>query len=250
MAKEFIIEKNGIPIYEQLYRYIKGCIEDGTYKIGSVIPSESEMQKQFGISRITVRRAISDLEHDGYVRKRRGAGTVVEPRKIERDLSVFNSFGGSAKVRGDRPGSIILQFRRVDASTKVAEKLGISYGDPVYFLKRLRLLNGRIIGLHATYIRSDLGITLSEDDFDSSTSLYELLESRNIRLGSADETMEAKMSNAELRRDLFLEEDQPVIYKERITYDTEGKTVEFSENTYIGEIYKYYIHIVNVREGR
>ena len=125
MAKEFIIEKNGIPIYEQLYRYIKGCIEDGTYKIGSVIPSESEMQKQFGISRITVRRAISDLEHDGYVRKRRGAGTVVEPRKIERDLSVFNSFGGSAKVRGDRPGSIILQFRRVDASTKVAEKLGL-----------------------------------------------------------------------------------------------------------------------------
>ena len=55
---------------------------------------------------------------------------------------------------------------------------------------------------------------------------------------------------AELRRDLFLEEDQPVIYKERVTYDVSGRPVEFSENTYIGEIYKYYIHIVNVREGR
>ena len=243
--------KNGhTPIYEQLYRYIKDRIEDGTYKIGSVIPSESEMQKQFGVSRITVRRAISDLEHDGFVKKRRGAGTVVEPRKIERDLALFNSFGGSAKVRGDRPGSIILQCRQVEASVKVAEKLGIACGDPVYFLKRLRMINGRIIGLHATFIRSDLGVTLSRDDFDTSTSLYELLESRNIQLGSADETMEAKMSNAELRRDLFLEEDQPVIYKERVTYDVSGRPVEFSENTYIGEIYKYYIHIVNVREGR
>ena len=50
MSEDFVIEKNGhTPIYEQLYRYIKDRIEDGTYKIGSVIPSESEMQKQFGV---------------------------------------------------------------------------------------------------------------------------------------------------------------------------------------------------------
>lgn len=251
MEKGFVIEKNEkSPLYEQLYRYIKECIENGTYKIGSVIPSENEMQKQFGVSRVTVRRAISDLEHDGYVKKRRGAGTVVEPRKIERDLSAFNSFGGSAKVRGDKPGSIILQCKEIEANVKVAEKLGIACGDVVFFLKRLRLLNGRIIGLHVTYIRSDLGVSLSADDFDCYTSLYELLESRNIHLGSADETMEAKMSNAELRRELFLEKDQPMIYKERVTYDVHGRPVEFSENTYIGEIYKYYIHIVNVREGQ
>lgn len=249
MSEGFLVDRSSkSPIYEQLYRYIRKGIEEGTYKAGDIIPSEKEMQEQFGISRITVRRAISELENDGFVKKRRGAGTVVEQQKIERDLAVFNSFGGSARVKGDRPGSIILQFKTMEANVKVAEKLKIPCGEKVYFLKRLRMLNGRIIGLHMTYVRSDLGFALSQGDFDSNTSLYALLESRGINLGSADETMEARLSNSELRRELFLEKDQPVVYKERVTYDTDGQSIEFSQNTYIGEIYKYYIHIVNVRE--
>lgn len=249
MAEDFKLDKtSSVPIYQQLYCHIKNCIENGTYKVGSTIPSESDMQQAFGVSRITVRRAISDLEHDGFLRKRRGAGTVVEPLKIERDIATFNSFGGSARVKGDKPGSIILQCKEVEASVKVAQMLKVECGEKVFFLKRLRLLNSRIIALHATYISGRLGLEISRDNFDSTTSLYELLEENGIDLGSADETMEAKMSNSEIRRELFLEEDQPVVYKERVTYDTDGRPVEFSENTYISEIYKYYIHIVNVKD--
>lgn len=251
MGEKFIIDKNSqSPIYAQLYCHIKNCIENGEYRPGDIIPSESEMQKEYAVSRITVRRAISDLEHDGYVKKRRGAGTVVEPRKLERDLAAFSSFGGSAKVKGDHPGSIILQLSTIPANVKVAEKLKIKCNADVYFLRRLRLINGRIIGLHETYLRSDLGFSLSKDDFDSNTSLYELLETMGIELGSADETMEARMSTPDLRHELFLKDDKPVIYKERVTYNTDGTPVEFSENSYIGDTYKYYIHIVNVREGR
>lgn len=250
MSEKFDIDKNSrVPIHEQLYCYIKQCITDKTYPVGAVIPSESEMQAQFGVSRITVRRAVSDLERDGFVKKRRGAGTVVIPQKLERDLSSFNSFGGSARVKGQRPGSIILRFEELQVpSVKVAEKLQIGTDENVYLLKRLRMINGRISGLNETYINCRLGVNLSRDDFDSDTSLYELLESRGIHLGSADETIEAKMSDAKLRRELFLDKDQPMVYKERVTYDTDNIPVEFSENTYIAEIYKYCVHIVNVRE--
>ena len=58
------------------------------------------------------------------------------------------------------------------------------------------------------------------------------------------------MADSTIKRDLFLEDNQPVIYKERVTYDENGNTVEFSQNTYNGEIYKYYVHIINVREGK
>lgn len=251
MSEEFTIDKNSnSPIYEQIYRCIKNRIETGVYKIGDVIPSESDMQKDFGVSRITVRRAIADLEHDGFVKKRRGAGTVVEPKKTERDLSIFTSFSGSAKAKGARPGSIILQLRLMRANVKVAEKLRISCDDLVYFLKRLRLINGRIIGLNESYIRRDLGFEISREDFDTNTSLYEYLEQKGIRLGSADETMEARRSTAELRRDLFMDEDNPVMHKERVTYDADGRPIEFSENNYMAETYKYYIHIENVHDGR
>lgn len=77
-----------------------------------------------------------------------------------------------------------------------------------------------------------------------------MLESRGVKLGSADETMEARMADQAIKKDLFLKGDQPVIYKERITYDVDGRTVEFSQNTYNAEIYKYYVHIINVKEGK
>ena len=89
-----------VPIHQQLYSYIKERIAEGFYKENEIIPSEKEMQEMFEVSRITVRRAISDLEHDGYLIKRKGRGTIVCPQKKERDMSVFNSFSGDAKVKG------------------------------------------------------------------------------------------------------------------------------------------------------
>ena len=250
MEKKFYPDRESkAPIHQQLYSFIKERIEDGTYGEKEVIPSEKEMQENFGVSRITVRRAISDLEHDGYLRKIRGKGTFVEPIKKQKPLSSFSSFSGDAKVKGDKPGSIILMCKKVEASIKVAEQLQIEPGEEVTFLKRLRLLNGKIIALHETHISGRLGIEINEDDFDSTTSLYEYLEENGILLGSADETLEVKIATLEKRKDLFLEDAQPLVYKERVTYDINGRPVEFSENSYIAETYKYFIHIVNVREG-
>ena len=250
MEKKFCLDRESkAPIHQQLYLFIKGCLEDGIYKEKEVIPSEVELQKQFDVSRITVRRAISDLEHDGFLRKVRGKGTFVEPIKKEKPLSTFTSFSGDAKVKGDKPGSIILACKKVEASVKVAQCLKIEPGESVTFLKRLRLLNGKIIALHETHISSKLGFEIQAQDFDSTTSLYEYLEEKGISLGSADETLEVKISSSELKRELFLEDIQPIVFKERITYDIHGNPVEFSENSYIAETYKYFIHIVNVREG-
>ncbi len=245
---KFIADKNSsVPLHHQLYLYIKNLIETGEYKEGESLPSENEMIKLYEISRITIRRAIADLQHDNLVLKRRGSGTVVQHIKKERALSQFSSFSGDAKVKGDKPGSIILKIKKMEAGVKVGEKLNIASKSLVYFIKRLRLLNGRLIALHETYVRSDLGFTIKSSDFDTNTSLYEFLIEQGIKLGSADETIEAKMSSNEVKRDLFLEESQPVIYKERVTFNQEGTPIEFSENTYVSDSYKYYVHIVNVR---
>ncbi|MEG0034780.1 MAG: GntR family transcriptional regulator [Bacilli bacterium] len=136
MENNFKLDRSStIPFHQQLYRYIKKCIIDGTYKEKEVIPSEMEMQIKFDVSRITVRRAISDLEHDGYLRKRRGQGTIVEPIKKDKPLSTFDSFSGDAKVKGDKPGAIILTCKKLPASIKVAERLGIDPGENITFLK-------------------------------------------------------------------------------------------------------------------
>ncbi|MDI9518973.1 MAG: GntR family transcriptional regulator [Bacillota bacterium] len=244
-----IIDKNSKdPLHHQLYKIIRQKILDQEYKEGEIIPSELEMQKKYGISRITVRRTISDLEHDGLVRKIKGKGTIVEPFKSNRDLQIFQSFSGNALKKGERPGSVILENTKKEAPTKVVELLGIQPGDDIYYLKRLRLLNGRIIALNITFIRSDLGFDIEHNDFNEKTSLYDYLEKQGVKLGSANESMESRMPATDVKMDLFLEDNIPIFYKERVTFNTEGLPVEYSETSYIGNKYKYHIHLSKVRE--
>ena len=251
MSKPPIDKKSESPLYYQLYSVLKERIIDGTYKVGEILPSESDMIEEFGVSRITIRRALSDLENDGYIEKRKGKGSIVLRMRLERPLTVFNSFSGDAIARGDRPGSIVLSLDRMLAGVHVAEKLGISSSDEVYALIRLRLLNGRIVALHKSYIRTDLGFETRPEDFGEDTSLYSFLEEHGIVLGSADETVEARLATNELRRYLFIDEQYcAVVYKERVTYDARMNPVEFSENSYLGDQYKYSIHIVNVTGGK
>lgn len=245
-----IIDKSSdTPLHHQLYKILEQKILKGDFKEGEIIPSESEMQSQYKLSRITVRRAISDLEHDGFVRKIKGKGTVIQPLKINREIDVFQSFTKNAISTGRRPSSVILELDYREAPSKVAELLGIELGQNIYYLKRLRLLNGRIIALNITYIRSDLGIDKIEyKDFNEETSLYDFLESRGIKLGAADETMESRIAYDEVMRDLFLSENTPILYKERVSYDINNKPIEYSEISYIGDKYRYNIHLTKVRK--
>lgn len=246
-----ITKTSEAPLYYQLYSILKERIIDGVYAVGSILPSESDMIQEFGVSRITIRRALSDLENDGYIEKRKGKGSIVLRMRLERPLTVFNSFSGDALARGDRPSSIVLSLERVPAGVHVAERLGIPASSDVYALIRLRLLNGRIVALHKSYIRTDLGFEVSPEDFGEDTSLYSFLEERGVVLGSADETVEARLASSELRRYLFIDEQScAVVYKERVTYDSRMMPVEFSENSYRGDQYKYSVHIVNVTGGK
>lgn len=250
MSEGLFDKESKTPLYYQLYRVLKERISDGTYQVGEVLPSENDMIREFGVSRITIRRALTDLENDGYIEKRKGKGSTVLRMRLDRPLTVFNSFSGDALSRGDRPGSIVLGLDREPAGVYVADKLGISSEDEVYFLRRLRLLNGRIVALHKSYVRTDLGFDISPEDFGEDTSLYSFLEGQGIELGSADETVEARLATNELRRCLFIDEQYcAVVYKERVTYDARMRPVEFSENSYLGDQYKYSIHIVNVTGG-
>lgn len=250
MNADFKLDKNSeIPIHHQLYCYIKDCIENKEYLPGEKLPSENEMQEKFDVSRITVRRAISDLEHDGYLRKFHGKGTVVLARKNQRDISSLSSFSGDAKLKGVRQGSVILKFEKMPANVKVATALHLQINEPVFYLIRLRTLNGEILSLQHTYITSKLGFDLKREEFNESTSLYEYLENHAVVLASADETIETFPPTAEIRHQLFLDDSQWVFYKERITYDQKDLPVEYSENYYIADRFKYFVHISKLREA-
>jgi len=235
-------KESGIPIHHQIYCHIKDQIISGELKAYSVLPSENAMQELYGVSRITVRRAVGDLAHDGYLRKSHGKGTIVLPQKETSNVNHLVSFSEGAKMQGDIPSAVVLRQQIVRANVKVAESLQVDLDEEVLFLKRLRLLNGVLVGIQNAYITGRKELLSHIPAFDEKTSLYDILSTCGIELDSADEVIEAMLPSPELRRELFMEDHEPVLLREAISYDADGTPIEYSENFYIASRYKYCIH--------
>ena len=236
-------KKSNIPIHHQLYLKKKKNIIEGEYPANSLLPSEAELQNKYEISRITVRRAISDLEKYGYVKKKKGVGTYVLPQKKYRETFSFNSFSEEVRARGNVPSSIILECGEIEADGKISEMLQIFPGEKIGYLKRLRLVNGRISALHETFISLRFGFHINPDEFDATTSLYEFYEQHGVELGYADETIEARIPSLQVRTELFMKEPKAVLYRERISCLEDGTPVEFSRNYDKADQQKYFVHM-------
>ncbi|KGM46306.1 GntR family transcriptional regulator [Neobacillus niacini] len=238
--KQSKIDKNSkVPLHYQIYEDIKGEIESKVLQAGDMLPSESDLQNLYDVSRITVRRAIQDLENDGFVKKSQGKGTIVCANKQKYDLQRLTSFSEDVKKLGEISSSIIRDFKVIKADSKTAKSLGIAEGDDVYYLERSRLSGDKIVGLHKAYIKKSSDFSLDRTEFDETTSLYETLKSKGIKLKHANEILEAQIPDKEIQKSLGISDNIPIFFKERVTFNTAGLPIEFVKMYYRSDIYQY-----------
>ena len=132
--------------YEQIARDIYNDIASGKYEPGSQLALEKEMCAQYGVSRITVKRAVDELVKQGLVVKRRGSGTFVKGVQEEdvENVGMCGQFGGFSNThQGHQVSTDVKKFEIVHPSPEVAEKLKISTEDFVYDIIRIRYLDGK-----------------------------------------------------------------------------------------------------------
>ncbi|MFD1780142.1 GntR family transcriptional regulator [Fredinandcohnia salidurans] len=237
--KPNIDKDSRVPLHFQIYEDIRGKIERKQLLAGDMLLSESELQNLYGVSRITVRRAIQDLENEGYVKKSQGKGTIICTPKHRYDLKTLTSFSEDITKHGEISSSIIREFSIIKADTKIAQSLNILEGDEVYYLERTRLSDNTIVGLHKAYIRMSNEFTLDPSEFNEKTSLYETLIKKGVLFKSADEILEAKTPDNNLKQILKIEDTIPIFYKERVTYDTSGIPIEYVKMYYRSDVYQY-----------
>lgn len=91
------------------------------------------------------------------------------------------------------------------------------------------MYNGRIYGVFSTYISMRFNLPLEPEQFDSETSLYDFYEQNGVKVTSASETIEAVMSTPEIRKEMFLDKDEPIFLRERITYNDLNVPIEYSK---------------------
>ncbi|MEG1527378.1 MAG: GntR family transcriptional regulator [Erysipelotrichaceae bacterium] len=237
-------KKIATPLYLQVYKKLLKRIEKGEYQENELIPSEAALQNEFKVSKITIRRSLQDLELAGYIKIVKGKGAYVLTQRQYSNLVGVSSFSQEAYKSGERPSSIILEFSQTEASGIVCDYLQVNEGDQIYYLKRLRLKNGRIIGMNEAFISQAYGLKIDGSKIDEKTSIYALYEDNDFHIGRAVETIEALIPPTSLRRELYMKEGDPVFRRERITYDTKNRPLEFSINSYKADEYKYLINLI------
>lgn len=216
-------------MYYQVYKSVKQALTEGPFKIGDVLPSENDLGKYFGVSRVTVRKAMEMLELEGYVQKRAGFGTVVCDFRL-----TYRSQKAPSCLSQAIPGvkSKDIELIEVVPPKNVQALLLLKGGEKVYRLTRIRTYNGENIVYDRSFLVKHPPLILSRDMFDENTSLYGLLEKIGLEIGDWDETLEARVPDANMKKILCTTDKDALFYRERVTFTKEGKPFEFNYSYY------------------
>jgi GntR family transcriptional regulator len=220
-----------IPLYYQLKQRILHEIERGLYRPGDKLPSEAEMIQRYGVSRITVRQALSELESDGIVVRRHGRGSYVAERNIEQDLVRLTDFVEDMELAGLAPSSQVLLFRREQASSAIAEAVGVADGDEVIRIDRLRKADNQPIAYDITWLPLRFGLLLSEAELQHKT-IYHLLETRyNIPIETGVFHITASVATTDQAHLLHVAPGTGLLLIRRTSYTT-GNVPVYAQDRY------------------
>lgn len=166
-----------LPLYQQLKQRLRSEIARGTYQPGDRLPAEPDLIDRFGVSRITVRQALSDLEAEGLVIRRHGKGTFVAERRIPQNLVRLTDFVEDMELAGLAPSSRVLSFSREHASSEIAATLALAQQTEVVRVDRLRLANEQPVAYDTTWLPLRYGALLQAEELATET-IYHILETR------------------------------------------------------------------------
>ncbi|MDR7813762.1 MULTISPECIES: GntR family transcriptional regulator [Lacrimispora] len=239
-----IDKKIKVPLHYQIYLDLLKKIQSGVLKTGDKIPSEPELERIYGVSRVTVRGAVEMLAQEGLVEKNRGKkGTIVCKSKHAYDMKKLTSFTDDVKLYGENASSELLDFKEMVPDQKVAQSLELKAGETVYYVERKRYREGVVVGLHKSYIKRLPSLELKAGQFGPDVSLYAILKSGGIIPTTATELLEVKVPSSRILEVLGLVARTAVFYKERVTYSGDRIPFEYVEMFYNPEYYKYKVEL-------
>jgi len=223
----------------RLYLLLRDRIVSGEDRPQSRLPSEPTLAAQYGVSRVTVRRALDQLANDGLIERRAGSGTFVRgggtSMPVVADLS--NVLTHLVEM-GRRTDVKLLSFGYVAPSTLMADTLGLAPGERVQRSVRVRLIDGQPFSHLTTYVPERIGISYSEADL-ASTPLLELLERSGVVAERASQSIGATLAGPDVAQALDLEIGAALLSMTRVVYDPFGRGIEHLQALYRPDRYSF-----------
>jgi GntR family transcriptional regulator len=232
-----VVLPQGGPLYLQLKRWIEDVVQEGVIKPGDALPSERDLAHKVDVSRVTVRKAVQQLVRDGVLVQRHGSGTFVAPHthRVEQSLSHLTSFAEDMARRGMAVSSAWLDRGLFAPSPEETAALGLSPGEQVARISRLRISGDTPIAIE----RASLSAATLPDPERVGNSLYVHLERSGNRPVRATQRIRAASLGAEDAKLLAVPVGAAALHIERTSYLASGRVIEFTRSIYRGDTYDF-----------
>lgn len=229
--------------YEKIKNDIKKQIMNNDLKPNQVIQSENEMCNYYGVSRVTVRRAIDELCAEGMLYRIKGKGCFVK-NMIDKNRSRIYSFSEAVRNDGKKPGKKQLSLKIKKADKYVAERLQINEGEEIFEIKSLYYADGIPYSFNTSILPAKLFDKLDFFDFNN-RSLYDVLSSfYNIYMYRVRQSLEATTADNSIYDLLQIDRDKPLLKINAVSYSLNENVeipVEYYEAYILTDVQSYYI---------
>ena len=231
-----------VPHYLKIRDHLASRIETATLRPNARLPSERVLSESFGITRMTVRQALLQLEAEGLIHRLERRGWFVSPPRLQYDPTQNISFTENVESQGRAPGTVLLSKEQTTASTWDSNHLGAAAGEPVYLIRRMRLIDERPVLVEHLHVNANrcpdlLRLPLDQSLTQLLAEQYGIVERRaQIRIRPTALTP----SQAE---PLQVAAGTPGLYLTRTTYDQHDNVVEFDQEFWRNDVLEVAIEV-------
>ena len=233
----------------RVYLTLRDRIGSGELNPGARLPSEPDLADLHDVSRVTIRRALAELEREGLISRRPGAGTFVTARTIKRPIVADLSNALAHLVEMGRSTDVkLLQFGYAEPSAEIVDALRLDAGEKAQRAVRVRIIDNEPFSYLVTHVPQRIGATYSEAELGSKP-LLTLIERTGIKVDRATQTISASLAGPEVAEALGIEIGAPLIALTRVVYDVKRRGIEHLVALYRPDRYSFQMDLVRIDAG-
>lgn len=230
---------NALPAYQRIQSTILKRLEAGLLKPGDLVDSERELARIHGVCLMTARHALTGLEREGLVVRRRGAGTFVAPPKIH--FNKLMSYTEEMSRRGLVVRSKLLSLGMIETEPEIAARLSLPVTSRMVRIERLRLAEDEPFAIETCYLSADEFGHLTRAKLDRA-SLFSVLEHDHaLQIAHADEEIDATTADAHTARHLGIPVGAPVLRIRQQIFSTKAKPTIYALGLYRSDRHTLFI---------
>lgn len=228
------------PLYVQLMELLEKDIESGVYQPGDKLATESVMARTYGVSLITVRKAIGALIEKDMVIRKQGKGTFVTRPKLARKTTL-QSFTDMCTQMGRKSGARMTQNCMVKASERVATSLKVPVESDVVYIERLRFADDEPVQIERSYFTTRYKFLL-DAKFDDN-SLFDFLRAqKGVWVTSSEKNVEICRATAQEAAQLEVRKGTPLLFVRSVAYDNHDEPLYVGIQIINGERFSLHVY--------